>query len=83
MKKSQLKALIREVVGEVFNSPRPPKNDIDWAISVEKSIKPDEMATYLEYMNNKKMSQRTSNQELRDGCILTGLFVRSHREHTS
>ncbi len=53
-----------------------PQKDIDWALSVEKNLKPEHRAKYLEYLNNKPMSLRKTDQEIRDGCILTGLFVR-------
>jgi hypothetical protein len=60
----------------------PPQQDIDWALSVEKSLKPSEKSIYLEYLDNKPMSVRKSARELRDGCILTGLFVRSVRNNS-
>ena len=52
------------------------QTDIDWALSVEKNLKPEHRNRYMEYLNNKPMSTRKTDIEIRDGCILTGLFVR-------
>lgn len=49
----------------------PPIEDINLALNIEQSLKPEEMELYLECLNNKPMSQRKTSQELRDGCILT------------
>ncbi len=55
---------------------RPPQKDIDLALSIEKEVKPEEMADYLDCMNDKPMSKRVTNRELRDGCILThGVYI--------
>lgn len=56
-----------------------PQKDIDWALSVEKSVQDNEKAFYAEMMNNVSMSERVKNpstdgRNIRDGCILTGLF---------
>lgn len=53
---------------------KPPQEHIDHALAVEKTVRPHEMSRYLEYLNNKPMSKRTTDQQLRDGCILTMLF---------
>jgi hypothetical protein len=53
-----------------------PQADIDWALRVEKSVTDANREVYLDYLNQKPMSERTADQEVRDGCILTGLFVR-------
>ena len=51
---------------------RPPQADIDFALEVEKSVKPEEQELYLKCLG-KPMSERTTPQELRDGCILTNM----------
>jgi len=56
-----------------------PQKDIDWALSVEKSIQDNEKALYNDCMNNVSMSERIKNPDvdgrnIRDGCILTGIF---------
>jgi hypothetical protein len=61
-----------------------PQADIDWALSVQNSVKPEEMPLYNECMNGRNMSERINNtrtdedipgRDIRDGCILTGIFV--------
>jgi hypothetical protein len=61
-----------------------PQADIDWALSVQNSVKPEEMALYMECMNGRNMSERINNRDInerepgrdiRDGCLLTGIFV--------
>lgn len=47
------------------------QKDIDLALEIEQSVRPEEMDLYLECMNNKPMSKRVTRIELRDGCILT------------
>lgn len=55
---------------------RPSQKDIDLAIKYENAVKPEQMAFYLDCMNNLPMSQRKTNRELRDGCILThGVYI--------
>lgn len=49
----------------------PSQADIELALKIEKSVKSDERALYLECMNNKPMSERVTPRELHDGCILT------------
>ena len=58
---------------------RPPQEHIERALRVECSIEPDEKSNYLEIMNQLPMSQRTTDQQLHDGCILTGIFERAYR----
>lgn len=58
---------------------RPPQKHIDRALRVEESIKSYERDNYLKIMNHLPMSQRTRDQELHDGCILTGIFETAHR----
>ena len=54
-----------------------PQADIDWALQVEKTVKwPTEAELYLECMNNFPMHERTREEDIRNGCILTGVFVR-------
>ncbi len=60
-----------------------PQKDIDWALSIEKSVTENEMPLYLECMNGIPMSQRVKSprpldrdgRDVRDGCILTGIFL--------
>lgn len=59
-----------------------PQKDIDRAIAVENSVTDAERALYLECMNGVPMSERVRNprpldavgRDVRDGCILTGVF---------
>ena len=61
-----------------------PQADIDKALAVERSVTSDEKASYLECMNGRPLSERLSNpskdedipgRDVRDGCILTGVFI--------
>lgn len=60
------------------------QDDIDWALSVQHSVKPEEMPLYNECMNGRNMTERINNRDInerepgrdiRDGCLLTGIFV--------
>ena len=56
---------------------RPLDEDIWAALEVEESVGEGEMDLYLECLNEMPMSKRLTDQELRDGCILTfNVFVR-------
>ena len=55
----------------------PPEQDLQWAREVEAGVAESDKAIYLEYMNNRPFSVRVDPRDIRDGCILTGLFVRS------
>lgn len=64
-----------------FNTPQA---DIDWALAIEESVTMEERALYWKCMNGRPLSQRVSNpspdedipgRDVRDGCILTGVFV--------
>lgn len=68
-----------------------PQEDIDFALSVESSVKNEEMPFYLDCMNGISMSQRVKSprpldcegRDVRDGCILTWVFIKcSGREIT-
>lgn len=50
---------------------RPPQADIDAALEVEASVTDETRDLYLECLSNKPMTARKTDQELRDGCILT------------
>jgi len=50
---------------------RPPQQDIDLALQIEREVQERDWSRYLECLNDLPMSQRKSDQELRDGCILT------------
>ncbi len=50
---------------------RPPQADIDEALRIEAEVPEATRALYLECLNGLPMSRRVSDQELRDGCILT------------
>lgn len=56
-----------------------PQSDIDRALEIEKSVKPNEMALYMECMNNVPMSQRKGSFDIRQGCILSGVFMRCRK----
>jgi len=53
-----------------------PQADIDWALSIEKSVTPEEQELYLDCMNSLPMSWRKGVEQIRAGCILTGVFYR-------
>ena len=55
---------------------RPPQSHINAALRVERGVSEAEQDLYNECMNGKPMSQRKTDQELRDGCILTGVYRR-------
>jgi hypothetical protein len=63
-----------------FNTPQ---EDIDRCLAIEASVKPEEKALYLECMNGVPLSVRVESprkldaegRDVRDGCILTGVFV--------
>ncbi len=52
-----------------------PKEDIEYALTIERNVKKSDKSLYLECLNHIPMSKRTTPQELRDGCILTGIFI--------
>jgi hypothetical protein len=60
-----------------------PQVDIDRCLAIEESVKPDEMALYLECMNGIKLCDRIKSprpldregRDVRNGCILVGVFV--------
>ena len=64
-----------------------PQADIDRCLAIEASVKMDEMDSYLDCMNSVPMSVRVKSprpldgegRDVRDGCILTGVFVRCYR----
>ena len=61
-----------------------PQQDIDECLAVEATVKPKEMAVYLDWMNGVPFSTRVKSprprdcegRDVRDGCILTRLFER-------
>ena len=64
-----------------FNTPQA---DIDCCLAIEESVTMEERPLYLECMNGRPLSQRVSNpspdedisgRDVRDGCILTGVFM--------
>jgi hypothetical protein len=59
---------------------RPPEEHIQAALDVEKNAT-EEWDLYLECLNGKPMSQRITDQELRDGCVLTfSVFNRCRKD---
>jgi len=50
---------------------RPPQEDIDSALQIERGVTDDLQALYLKCLHDLPMSKRTTNQELHDGCVLT------------
>jgi len=64
-----------------------PQEDIDKMLAVEKSVKPEEMALYMECMGGVPLSVRVKSprpcdgegRDVRDGCILTGVFIRCRK----
>ena len=65
-----------------------PQKDIDWALDIEKSITEEEFDSYMECMGGVPMSTRIKSprefdfpgRDVRDGCILVGVFVQCYRE---
>ena len=65
-----------------------PIEDIECALEIEKSVLPHEQQEYLGCMNGIPMSQRVLNprpldaigRDVRDGCILSHIFVRSRKQ---
>lgn len=61
-----------------------PQAEVDWALSVEQSVRDSERELYMECMNGIPMSTRVASprpldrvgRDVRDGCILTGVFCR-------
>jgi hypothetical protein len=54
----------------------PPRADVDWALEVERLVSDAHRELYLECLNGEPMSRRMAPRSLRDGCILTGIFLR-------
>lgn len=58
----------------------PPQEYIDLALSTENTVLESEREIYLEFLNNRTLSERLANrvdndgQDLRQACILIGLF---------
>jgi hypothetical protein len=69
---------------------RTPQVDIDRCLAIEASVAEDERALYLECMDNIPLSTRVKSprpldavgRDVRDGCILTGVFVRCRETRT-
>lgn len=67
-----------------FNTPQA---DIDRCLEIEKSVTESERAAYLDCMNGVPLSVRVKSpreldiegRDVRDGCILTWIFVRCCR----
>jgi hypothetical protein len=57
---------------------RPSKKDVDWALKVESMLLDEHKDSYMDWMNGRPMSARVSARDQRDGCIITGAFVRSN-----
>ena len=51
-----------------------PTEHIDYALSVEKSVPKNRWQLYLDCMNGIPMSKRTNLMDIREGCILTGVY---------
>lgn len=64
-----------------------PQVDIDRMLEVERSVKPEEMPLYLDCMDGIPLSVRIKSprpldcegRDVRDGCILTGVFIRCRK----
>jgi hypothetical protein len=63
-----------------FNTPQA---DIDRCLAIEESVTMEERPLYWECMNGRPLSQRIAapradcepGRDVRDGCILTGVFL--------
>jgi len=49
---------------------RPPPEDIESALRIETEALGRDWENYMDWLNNKPMSHRFTDRELRDGCIL-------------
>jgi len=64
-----------------------PQEDIDRCLVVEASVTPEELPLYMECMNNVPLSVRVRSprpcdcegRDVRDGCILTGVFIQCRK----
>lgn len=60
-----------------------PQEDIDRCLEVERSVTERERSLYMDCMNNVPLSVRVASprpcdrkgRDVRDGCILTGVFL--------
>ena len=65
-----------------------PQADIDRCLAVEASVTKGEMPLYLECMNGVPLSVRVRSprpedcegRDVRDGCILTGVFMQCRKK---
>jgi len=63
-----------------------PQEDIDRMLAIEATVTKYERPFYLECMNNRPLSERikspldSGGRDVRDGCILTGVFLRCWKE---
>ena len=48
-----------------------PTDHINDALAVEQTVPKEEIALYMDCMNGVPMSMRQTEQEIRDGCIMT------------
>ena len=62
---------------------KPPQEDIDLALQIEAEARNRDWDFYLECMNGKPMSERTTDVDLYNGCILTnGVYMEARDETT-
>lgn len=55
-----------------------PQKDIDWALSVEKSVQNNEKALYAEIMNNVSMSERIKNDKEDNVDVATLIYCEAY-----
>lgn len=66
-----------------------PQEDIDRMLAVEQSVTPEEGDLFMECMNGRTLSERIKSpveseqgRDVRDGCILVGVFMRCRPKAT-
>lgn len=64
-----------------------PQEDIDRCLAIEASVTQEELPLYMECMNDVPLSVRVRSprpcdgegRDVRDGCILTGVFIQCRK----
>ena len=69
-----LKEEVASFLSGIKTAIKTPEEDIQRALRIEEDVPDDKYDLYMECLNNKPMSQRKSDEEIRSGCILTGIY---------
>ena len=57
------------------------EQDIQRALKLELQVPPHERALYLDVYNDVPMSERVTTDQLRQGCILQGVYLQASKDH--